>query len=539
MNLARRRFLRASRFLFLIYIIGIIFIVYFSFIEKSFGHPRSCSLQSLNKHEMKKLKNNTLENFLLERKYERFNSYNDFISKKGYSVRKCFPEENNLARSCRMSNICLSREMGLFQFTDNPLQEKDEYLYSMRANLDNSDEPFWYGPPFHYIGSYDSGPKEIIYFPNGEVSVIRPYSWEHLTHFLMNNMLALYHTFYAGGNIRENSVVWVVDGQSPTHFPLNLISDMNFIVSSLKIENSYTVGPIHPDDLFHKIDSKVICWRNGVLGQNNHCNQCQNRISSETLKGFVKHVKDRIMPSESFGESNKRCKKVGILLRENTRKFINHQSLVEPLLKYTQDIHFVKNLEGFSLYEQVQIFHQFDVVIGVHGNGIMNSLWMFPTTEKKHLIEFFPYGFWSPTFETRWDLLQDANDKDFFSIDGVVENIEEKVCRFISLKGFIHSSDKDFYVMDCSPFIKVYKGYSRVVDDKILFMDANFTHIVDHTYRIEGKARLSKNYKSILCKDAECIDATNSGVENKSKNIVLKGRVLTLYQKKIDSIFSE
>jgi hypothetical protein len=36
------------------------------------------------------------------------------------------------------------------------------------------------------------------------------------------------------------------------------------------------------------------------------------------------------------------------------------------------------------------------------------------------LIEFFPYGFWSPTFETRWDLLQDANDNDFFSIDGVL-----------------------------------------------------------------------------------------------------------------------
>jgi hypothetical protein len=340
-----------------------------------------------------------------------------------------------------------------------------------------------------------------------------------------------------GRNIRENAVIWVVDGQHPTHFPLNLISDMNFIVSTSKIGDSYLVNPFHSDDLLHKIESKVICWKNGVLGQKNYCNQCKNRVSSDTMKGFVKHVKDRIISSESFSESNTNCKKVGILLRENTRKFVNHQSLVEPLLEYTQDIHFLTNMDRFSFTEQIQIFHRFDVIISIHGNGIINSLWMFPSAENKHLIEFFPYGFWSPTFETRWDLLQEVSEQEFFSIDGVVEKTEEEICRFISTKGFINSNDREFYVMDCFPFIEVYKGYSRVLDDRIIFMDANFTHIVDHLYRITGKARFSKNYNGILCQDADCIDATNSDVENKSKNIVLKGRILNMYKKNVRDIF--
>lgn len=91
--------------------------------------------------------------------------------------------------------------------------------------------------------------------------------------------------------------------------------------------------------------------------------------------------------------------------RKSTSRNIGNQRDIEALVKRTCEFCDVQtlNLEDISVDEQVEMFSRASVLIGLHGSGLANCMWMMPYTETTptHMIEFLPYNYsCRPWYET-------------------------------------------------------------------------------------------------------------------------------------------
>lgn len=109
----------------------------------------------------------------------------------------------------------------------------------------------------------------------------------------------------------------------------------------------------------------------------------------------------QIVPQTSFsGEKIT----ISIISRSNKRRILNEKELINAIRKrwepYVEINRF--KMEDYSFKDQVHIMRNSSIVIGMHGAGMMNSMWL---SEDSVVIELFPYKYYKPTFELICDLL--------------------------------------------------------------------------------------------------------------------------------------
>lgn len=109
-----------------------------------------------------------------------------------------------------------------------------------------------------------------------------------------------------------------------------------------------------------------------------------NRLQIELSENPKRILLIERMPPEKFYYSDKCVVKGGGSAR---RSIINHEEIRETIAAMIAPPYQFENirLEEMSFVKQIQYFHQAHLVIGQHGAGLANSIWM---REGMHAIEF-------------------------------------------------------------------------------------------------------------------------------------------------------
>jgi capsular polysaccharide biosynthesis protein len=94
--------------------------------------------------------------------------------------------------------------------------------------------------------------------------------------------------------------------------------------------------------------------------------------------------RDRIIESCAEGSARNKDPNVVIISRADarTRRIVNRQSLVDALQPYQPE---VVTMSDWEFADQVSMVHAADVIIGAHGAGLTNCLWL----DDGHVIEIF------------------------------------------------------------------------------------------------------------------------------------------------------
>ncbi|CAG8787611.1 14517_t:CDS:2, partial [Racocetra fulgida] len=188
--------------------------------------------------------------------------------------------------------------------------------------------------------------------------------------------------------------------------------DISFLTDGKDIVFSY-------DDLLTETQvmppNVPICFANAVAGAGNRCSlyYCENNIPTEhfeqfrndILKHFIhngqwekyiqkKHVDQRALacinstriytPDNSYININIDNKintpVIGVLQRYHSRYILNAEELINTLVKQRYTVKFFNFDVGCSLPTTAKLLENVDILIGSHGNGLGDAIFMAPKT---------------------------------------------------------------------------------------------------------------------------------------------------------------
>lgn len=95
---------------------------------------------------------------------------------------------------------------------------------------------------------------------------------------------------------------------------------------------------------------------------------------------------------------------ITFISREKKRRILNVEEIKSFIsMRWEDNIHIQEyNLEDYTLSEQISIMRNTSILIGIHGAGLMNAMWL---RDHAEVIELFPYKYYKPTYELVCDLL--------------------------------------------------------------------------------------------------------------------------------------
>lgn len=304
-------------------------------------------------------------------------------------------------RTCKFSNICYINNSWIWIFDNSTKKE----------NL-KSPEYEWVN-----LGTYSSSPifkiSKYLSIDSNEAQTILQISKQMNSssyyyvggnplyfHWILDDLFGLWwllqHDLKENWSQEKEDLKTFILFQSLNQFQ-NLPSHYKFMIelfSTLAVD--YTLK-----------DS--ICFKELNVGPSSH--QCggpgSSQITSHEIYQFSNFLKRRIKPflkhKESLNSSS--TNQITILSRRTNRKILNENELKEEL---KQEFPFLQvelvTLEDFSFPQQTEILQKTSILIGIHGSGILNFIFMLPESESqvasdKAVIELFPFGFERLTFQ--------------------------------------------------------------------------------------------------------------------------------------------
>jgi len=301
----------------------------------------------------------------------------------GGSSRLCFGE-SPLMRSCRFTNVCLKDEKLLY-FSKPPLELSD---------------------PFLVLGTYEAHPKlSLIIKPLEDLAklkkpVVIPTSLSMLSpspssglkssiewikiptffhaspsqmyyHWLLDDTLGLFWLMRKFKRLeRENRVV--IFGEYSNKLTLHL--------QGVFTDNSIIKASESQD--------KMLCFDEVYAGPAMHHFGGPGKDSVTALD--LLEMRDYFF--ESFHNMGALPEKATITLlkRTSSRLILNREELSERLKQIPSVLFQEVLLEELSLKEQLELLGKTSILIGMHGSGLSNTLFLPAGTS---LIELFPYQF--------------------------------------------------------------------------------------------------------------------------------------------------
>jgi hypothetical protein len=236
------------------------------------------------------------------------------------------------------------------------------------------------------------------------VFVMSSYSPQHLAHWLSNNVLPLYRMWRRYGASPHDDVI--------TTNPQPMFDRWPFPLNNM---------PLNPDNY----EETPRCWTRAVLGQERACTHSfcftsplEKAVMSEFRADAVA-VGDKLLAQRTLAPAATPATELKVIMiqRNNTRRVLNSAALADTLVSafatfksnttvssrarrhYTAQtpvLHVLK-LEHSTLAQQIDMFKDARILIGMHGNGQINMLWM-DYSKRNHVFEYYSPQFWSPWF---------------------------------------------------------------------------------------------------------------------------------------------
>jgi len=270
-------------------------------------------------------------------------------------------------RHCEYQHLCIGAAEGAFvlgtvsgrvsrAIVENPV--------NLKAATDIDD--IWFHPEF--ISRPIIERDKTIVWVNRTLIVAAPYSTEHLTHFLLNNLLPAIDI-----RLRLAARAPHLHHHFDLFYTWNNVTPLATTTSWL----GFTEAVIGPDWETHPLVAdrgQVVCYARGIIGLNSTClfDYCDHPHSPEVIP----HVRSLLWDHCGFQAPQPRFRPlVHIIQRRGTRRIVN-LALMEEWLRREEVDYSVFEMEGVDLCGQAGVFYEADVVVAVHGNSLGHMLWM-------------------------------------------------------------------------------------------------------------------------------------------------------------------
>lgn len=181
-----------------------------------------------------------------------------------------------------------------------------------------------------------------------------------------------------------------------------------------------------------------ICWKRPLL-TNIRPGVCFCDVTQRAFGQFghtvtaVPHIVSYLGLSEIKPPKDRA--KVGLISRRRKRFILNEYELIDEIERMGYEAELLP-LESMTLYEQIRALRSLDVMVGIHGSALDNSVFLHPDSVMVQLLGYkldhvitFPetahearvqYMDWKLTDRTKtvlhWDLFKDANTEKFNSM---------------------------------------------------------------------------------------------------------------------------
>jgi hypothetical protein len=120
--------------------------------------------------------------------------------------------------------------------------------------------------------------------------------------------------------------------------------------------------------------------------------------SSEALREFREymiHIHGLTDDTPTALDDDSANMKIRLLSRSRRRLIINEEDLIQGLQELIPHSEVsITKFDSLSFHEQLQVTRRSHVLVGMHGAGFANALWL---SAKSSIIELFPYRYYKPT----------------------------------------------------------------------------------------------------------------------------------------------
>lgn len=304
-------------------------------------------------------------------------------------------------RYCDMRNVAIYQKLFIFATKADYVFPQPFLSSSGRAPpFDRSEGRLVYEPSVIH-SPITSLPGESIHYQSNPLCYVIShfYNSQMLWHMLFDFLVPAFHTFMQFENFEKidkdynDRHIFIRDNERLVHPQL------------LHSLSKYDIPNIYRDSITRQFQRVIVGLEK--LEENpstdrtpNEMLQIKYNYTNKTSPYIRKaifnalSIKDHPIDSESplilIVDRSQKSKKFTI------RKFINIEEIEEYLLSRC-DFCRVKRIEFSSqnLTEQIELISSASVLIGVHGSGLTNTLFMKPSSEKAPtaLIELLPYGY--------------------------------------------------------------------------------------------------------------------------------------------------
>mmetsp|Transcript_13992 Transcript_13992/g.44059 ORF Transcript_13992/g.44059 Transcript_13992/m.44059 type:complete len:246 (-) Transcript_13992:494-1231(-) len=141
----------------------------------------------------------------------------------------------------------------------------------------------------------------------------------------------------------------------------------------------------------HDLD-RPTCFRRLAVGPSMYTWGGRGRVlvTDDALRAFVHDLRHLVgLPGDGPARPADAPRRIGLIRRTHNRLILNEDELVAGLqAQYPRDEVVVLQLENFTFAQQTELIPTLDALIGVHGAGLTNLLFLPPTAPT---IEIYPW----------------------------------------------------------------------------------------------------------------------------------------------------
>lgn len=155
--------------------------------------------------------------------------------------------------------------------------------------------------------------------------------------------------------------------------------------------DAHDTSPATPDEISKR----------SILSQHPECHaKFREEISKRALldfKDFVVHKHGLTAIDPASPDASGSRYRILLLSRRRRRVIINEQELVTQLQRLIPNCDVtVVSFESMPFHEQINLVRRAHLLIGMHGAGFANAIWL---TKMSAIIELFPYRYYKPTYQ--------------------------------------------------------------------------------------------------------------------------------------------
>lgn len=193
-------------------------------------------------------------------------------------------------------------------------------------------------------------------------------------HFIFDIFFSLF-VFLKNNNLLDEEPTLILRSKTPFDGIFNLLTNKKIKYSSRpsKIDNNVSFD-----------SSKMYLGSDLLVNSNTN----QNKYSKEDLNQLLLEFREYITNKLSLNQEENSAQNLTIIKRKNSRVILNHKELLKKLAEKEISVKEVC-LEELSFKEQVQIMQNTKILIGAHGSGLSNILFL---PKKAKAIEINPFG---------------------------------------------------------------------------------------------------------------------------------------------------